>query len=95
MSCYFPAEPDSQQVAVMRAASMGQDHDEHAATDAIKQRCREAQFLQAISCAEEDPSNKLLDVEIQLAWLREIGFVDVDCNGSGVNWHCSRVSSQP
>lgn len=37
MFCYFPAEPGSQQVAVMRAASMGQDHDEHAATDAIKQ----------------------------------------------------------
>lgn len=39
-----------------------------------------AEFLQGISCAEEDPSNKLLDVEIQLAWLREIGFVDVDCH---------------
>lgn len=39
-----------------------------------------AQFLQAISWAEEDPSNKLLDLETQLAWLRQIGFVHVDCH---------------
>jgi SAM-dependent methyltransferase len=28
---------------------------------------------------EEDASNRLLDVETQLGWLREIGFADVDC----------------
>lgn len=36
------------------------------------------QFL-ALSAGREDPSNKLLDMETQLAWLRAIGFVDVDC----------------
>ena len=29
---------------------------------------------------DEDPSNKLLDVQAQLDWLDEIGFVDVDCH---------------
>jgi tRNA (cmo5U34)-methyltransferase len=36
-------------------------------------------FLEAIGWPDEDPSNKLLDLEIQLRWLREIGFDDVDC----------------
>jgi tRNA (cmo5U34)-methyltransferase len=38
-------------------------------------------FLQAMgtTAAEEDPSNKLLDVHTQLEWLRHIGFLDVDC----------------
>jgi tRNA (cmo5U34)-methyltransferase len=40
------------------------------------------EFLRRIGCTleTEDPSNKLLDSEIQLAWLRENGFVDVDCH---------------
>jgi len=36
-------------------------------------------FLEAIGWPDEDPSNKLFDLEIQLRWLREIGFEDVDC----------------
>ena len=38
-----------------------------------------SQFLEAIGWPDEDPSNKLLDLETQLRWLREIGFQDVDC----------------
>ncbi len=40
------------------------------------------EFLERIgfTVETEDPSNKLLDVETQLGWLREIGFVDVDCH---------------
>jgi tRNA (cmo5U34)-methyltransferase len=39
-------------------------------------------FLEKLGVApeQEDPSNKLLDLEKQLRWLREIGFADVDCH---------------
>jgi len=33
-----------------------------------------------VSSADEDPSNKLLDVHTQLEWLRALGFGDVDCH---------------
>jgi tRNA (cmo5U34)-methyltransferase len=40
------------------------------------------QFLHCIgyTVESEDPSNKLLELETQLGWLREIGFADVDCH---------------
>jgi tRNA (cmo5U34)-methyltransferase len=31
------------------------------------------------SVENEDPTNKLLDVQTQVEWLRAIGFEDVDC----------------
>lgn len=36
-------------------------------------------FLAELGIDQEDPSNRLTDVETQLGWLREIGFADVDC----------------
>lgn len=38
-------------------------------------------FFEAIDVPieEADPSDRLLDVETQLTWLRELGFDDVDC----------------
>ena len=39
-------------------------------------------FLEALGTAEaeEDPSNQLASAEVQLHWLPEIGFRDVDCH---------------
>jgi tRNA (cmo5U34)-methyltransferase len=40
-------------------------------------------FLDAVGArpgSRGDPSNRLLDVETQLLWLRELGFDDVDCH---------------
>jgi tRNA (cmo5U34)-methyltransferase len=51
---------------------------EHVASPSVELHAR---FLNAIgySPKTEDKSNKLLPMETQLGWLREIGFVDVDC----------------
>ncbi|MGL5065458.1 MAG: class I SAM-dependent methyltransferase [Microcoleus sp.] len=46
------------------------------ATPALHEKFREAL---GISDRPDDPSNKLLDVETQLCWFREIGFGEVDC----------------
>ena len=52
---------------------------EHVASPSVKLH---QQFLQKLDVppAEEDPSNKLQDLETQLAWLCAIGFTDVDCH---------------
>jgi len=46
------------------------------ATEALHQK-----FLEVVGMGDQpdDPSNKLLDVETQLRWFREIGFTDADC----------------
>jgi SAM-dependent methyltransferase len=51
---------------------------EHVASPTHRMHLR---FFAAIGepLAEEDPSDRLLDVETQLGWLRELGFDDVDC----------------
>jgi tRNA (cmo5U34)-methyltransferase len=51
---------------------------EHVSSPSVDQHDR---FLNAIrrSHKKEDNTNRLLSVEKQLQWLRELGFVDVDC----------------
>ncbi|HWZ81433.1 MAG TPA: class I SAM-dependent methyltransferase [Terriglobales bacterium] len=52
---------------------------EHVASPTLRLH---VEFLHRIeyTLETEDPSNKLLEVETQLQWLRELGFVDVDCH---------------
>lgn len=52
---------------------------EHVASPTVRLHHQFLEKLQVLP-EEEDPSNKLLDLETQLAWLRRIGFVDVDCH---------------
>ncbi len=51
---------------------------EHVASPSVELHVR---FLNAIGYTRqtEDKSNKLLPMETQLDWLRELGYVDVDC----------------
>ena len=51
---------------------------EHVASPSVRVHLR---FQEAIGRGpdDDDPSNRLTDVETQLGWLRELGFVDVDC----------------
>jgi tRNA (cmo5U34)-methyltransferase len=51
---------------------------EHVASPTLRLH-KEFLHRMAVTVETEDPSNQLLDVETQLGWLREIGFVDVDC----------------
>ena len=65
----FPAPPPARHLLQSRARG-------------VADRALHGQFLRALGVepGEEDPSNKLLDVTTQLAWLRAIGFDDADCH---------------
>jgi SAM-dependent methyltransferase len=52
---------------------------EHVASPSGRVHARFFDALGTTPQEEEDPSDKLLDVETQLRWLRQIGFEDVDC----------------
>jgi tRNA (cmo5U34)-methyltransferase len=51
---------------------------EHVASPSVELHVR---FLKAIGYTpeKEDKANRLLPMEVQLGWLRDIGFVEVDC----------------
>ncbi len=51
---------------------------EHVASPSVELHVK---FLKAIGYTpeKEDKANRLLSMEVQLGWLREIGFVEVDC----------------
>jgi tRNA (cmo5U34)-methyltransferase len=51
---------------------------DHVSSPSVEQHRR---FLKAINHANkrEDNTNRMLPVEKQLQWLRDIGFVDVEC----------------
>jgi tRNA (cmo5U34)-methyltransferase len=51
---------------------------EHVASPSVQLHVR---FLKAIGYTpeKEDKANRLLPMEIQLDWLKDIGFVEVDC----------------
>ncbi len=51
---------------------------EHVAPPSVELHAR---FLKAIGYTpeKEDKANRLLPMEVQLGWLRDIGFVEVDC----------------
>lgn len=52
---------------------------EHVASPSLQLHREFLEFI-GYTVETEDPSNKLLELETQLGWLREIGFVDVDCH---------------
>jgi tRNA (cmo5U34)-methyltransferase len=45
-----------------------------------RKRTLYAEIFALLTPETEDPSNKLLDLEIQLTWLCQIGFTEVDCH---------------
>lgn len=59
---------------------------DHVSSPSVEQHRR---FLKAINHANkrEDNTNRMLPVEKQLQWLRDIGFVDVECYWKWLELH--------